>query len=95
MKPICVPCQRFFRPKKNGFHFIEGMPKANETKPGTAEPENWAPYKMWVGDLWECPACGSQIVSGCPTFPMAEHYEAGFRNLVALHKADQFQVNDC
>jgi hypothetical protein len=26
MRPICVPCQRFFRPIKNGFHFIEGMP---------------------------------------------------------------------
>ena len=28
MKPICVPCQRFYRPKKNGFMFIEAMPRA-------------------------------------------------------------------
>lgn len=26
MKPICVPCRRFFRPKRNGFAFEEGFP---------------------------------------------------------------------
>lgn len=26
MKPICVPCGLFFRVKRNGFYFEEGMP---------------------------------------------------------------------
>jgi hypothetical protein len=26
MKPICVPCQRFYSPLKNGFEFIESRP---------------------------------------------------------------------
>ena len=31
MRPICVPCRRFYRPKKNGTYFLEGHP--------TEEPE--------------------------------------------------------
>src|SRR5690349_6379221 len=26
MKPVCVPCQRFMRAKRNGFYFLEGKP---------------------------------------------------------------------
>ncbi len=51
MKPICVPCQRFFRPKKNEFYFLEGMPIEQGAIPGTTEQEQWKPYKLWTGDL--------------------------------------------
>ena len=30
MKPICIPCRRFYRVKQNGYHFIEGMPRRCE-----------------------------------------------------------------
>lgn len=95
MKPVCVPCQRFFRPKKNGFYFIEGMSKVGRPEPGTSEPENWQPYKVWVGDLWECLGCGATIVSGVGSHQIAEHYEADFAEHVQKLGADQLQVNDC
>jgi hypothetical protein len=94
LKPICVPCQRFFRPAKSGFYFVEGMPDGY-AKPGLAEPEHWHPYKVWCGDRWECPDCGANIVVGCGREPLAEHYEPDFQQLVQALKADQLQVNDC
>lgn len=97
LKPICVPCQRFFRMKTQGYMFLEGMPKSSEGRPlpGTQEPEKWTPYKLWAGDLWECEGCGAQIVSGTGQSRVAEHYEADFMRLVNVYKADQLQVNDC
>lgn len=94
MKPICVKCQRFYRPKKTGFRFVEGMPISNRAQPGTAEPEKWKPYKLWVGDLWECEGCGSQIVSGFARSPISEHYEPEFAGKLAA-LGEHLQVNDC
>lgn len=101
LKPICVKCQRFYRAKKNGYRFIEGMPIAgNERpKPGTAEPGQWEPYKLWVGDLYECGGCGNQLVTGVAREPLAEHYMPDFAEKVALEVARRgeplVQVNDC
>lgn len=94
MKPICVKCQRFYRPKKNDFSFVEGMPKYGNPKAGTAEPESWAPYKLWLGDLWECVGCGSQIVVGTGRVPVAEHFQTDFAEHLARYNTD-LQVNDC
>jgi hypothetical protein len=95
MKPICVPCQRFFRPKQNGYYFIEGMPIGNHVQPGTAEPEKWKPYKLWAGDLYECEGCGAVVVSGVGRGPIAEHYQEDFAERVTSLGAGQLQVNDC
>lgn len=95
MKPICVKCQRFFRMKKSGYYFTEGMPKENGAKQGTAEKEKWKPYKIWAGDLWECLGCGFQIVSGVGGAPMAEHYQSDFKGVHERLNAGQLQVNDC
>src|SRR5678816_3389465 len=98
MKPICVPCQRFFRMTKSGYYFIEAMPKPGgprRPEPGTSAPEHWTPYKVWVGDKWTCEGCGATIVSGFGREPLAEHYQDGFTDVVARVKADQLQVNDC
>jgi hypothetical protein len=96
MKPICVPCQRFFKVKKTGFYFLEGYPEGdNRAKPGTAEPQKWKPYKLWVGDLWQCEGCGTKIVSGFGSGAISEHYQDGFTEKVSRYGADQFQVNDC
>lgn len=94
MKPICVPCQRFYRPVKNGYTFIEGLPTSNNAPPGTLEPENWKPYKLWIGDLWECPTCHHQTISGVPRSPIAEHYQPDFTTKVNNHSAT-LQINDC
>lgn len=95
MKPVCVPCQRFMRPDRNGVAFIEGMPRGGtRPKPGLAEPGAWKPYKLWYGDRWKCPDCGATIIVGVPTSPVAEHYQPEFAEAVKRHDAT-LQINDC
>lgn len=96
MKPICKPCQRFFRPKKNGLFFIEGMPKgiSPRVQPGNQSPDLWKPYKLWMGDLWECLGCGNEIIVGCGREPIGEHYQPDFEEKVKVLGA-LYQVNDC
>ena len=98
MKPICVPCQRFYRCIKNDFAFIEAMPAHDggvaEAVPGNSYPDHWAPYKLWYGDKWRCEGCGSEIVVGCAQRPFAEHYQPNFAKVVDSVKP-QLQVNDC
>ena len=93
MKPACVPCQRFFRPEKNGYVFMEGMPE-NGAEPGTAEPDNWHPYKLWRGDLWKCHGCGALIIVGVAAWPMSEHYHSDFKEIVDAFPPE-VQINDC
>ena len=96
LKPVCVGCQRFFRIKKSGYYFTEGMPVGpDRALPGTAEPESWRPYKVWASDLWECEGCGTKILSGFGVQPLSVQYEADFAAVRSRHGADQFQVNDC
>ena len=93
MKPICIQCRRFFRPKKNGFYFLEGRPLVSDAKPGNDA--QWAPCKVWSGDLWRCPGCGAEILSGFGQEAIAEQYQSRFAQYVKELGADQFQVNDC
>ena len=99
MKPVCVPCQRFYRMKRSGYYFIEGMPRPHlpgtRAIPGTSNPDGWTPYKVWCGDLWECQGCGAQIISGVGNGPVSEHYQDDFKEHVRKLNADQLQVNDC
>jgi hypothetical protein len=94
LKPICVKCQRFYRMKKSGFSFMEGMPLDNSTPAGTENPDAWTPYKLWSGDLWECRGCGHQLISGVGSSPISEHYKPDFQEVVKRYIAT-YQVNDC
>jgi rubredoxin len=99
VKPICVKCQRFYRCKKTGLYFIEGMPDSNDTPPGTRFDSEWKPYKLWSGDLWQCQGCGHEVISGVGRNPVLEHYEPGFAELLErveqAQGAPTFKVNDC
>jgi hypothetical protein len=98
MKPICVPCRRFFRVQKNGYCFTEGMPNGKHpgpTPPGKEADEYWQPYKLWQGDLWRCEGCGAEILSGFGRVPVAERYMEYFDNIRRLGGYDQLQINDC
>jgi hypothetical protein len=98
LKPICVQCQRFYRMKKSGFAFFEGMPIATDNEariePGTEHADHWKPYKLWSGDLWSCEGCNHHIIVGTGTFPISEHYKPEFTKVAARYGAT-FQVNDC
>lgn len=99
MKPICVKCRRFYRIKKGGFYFIEGMPRAGVAALRVGDSDwhndaNWQDYKLWSGDLWECKGCGHQLVSGVGLAPVRErHHEdfAAMKEGLGAH----YRVNDC
>lgn len=92
MKPICVKCQRFYRPKRNGVRFVENMPTILRAAPGTTNPENWTPYKVWQADLWECKGCHHELICGAGACPIAIDHEQNFQQ--ALETVN-FIVNDC
>ena len=70
---VCVQCNRQMRPKKNGFEFLE-MAQMN------GQSAEQSPYKLWMGDLWECQDCGQQIVyTDAGQTPIAEHFHLDFR----------------
>jgi hypothetical protein len=91
MRPICVVCHRFFKPIRNGFYFIEGMPLMEH--PDSRNAKDWKPYKLWSGDVWECPGCQATIIVGTGKNPIAEHYQDDFHRKCEQLHAD-FQVND-
>ena len=101
MKPICVSCQCFYRPKRNGFTFIESMPAGGTDLPpemlrGRKAPRAWKPYKLWRGDLWECPECSHKIISGVANEPILEHWHPKFEAAVeSLGGEKLLRVNDC
>lgn len=94
MRPICVPCGRFFRCVKNGFNFTEGMPIVVAAEAGGAEPGSWVPYRIWSGDKYECPGCRATIIVGFGKKPIAERHHERFDEMVEQFGADQFQVNE-
>lgn len=95
LKPICVKCHRFYRPKKTGFYFTEGRPAGDGAEPGLGQADQWRPYKLWSGDLYECQGCGSAVVVGSGQQPIAVDHEEDFQRAISSFGAEQFQVNDC
>jgi hypothetical protein len=94
MRPICVPCSRFFKPDKNGFEFLEMMPAGSDARPGNETPHRWEPYKLWQGDRWKCPRCLAVIVVGVGRQPIAEMHHENFEEQVEL-RGPLWKLNDC
>ena len=83
MRPICLKCNVFFRPHRNGVYFTECMQGGDH---------GWRPYKIWAGDIWKCPSCEHQIISGVGANHMREHYEDDFNELRERLKADKINI---
>lgn len=94
MKPICVPCQRFYKMETMGICFIEAMPTVIGALPGKGHADDWKPYKLWMGDMWKCQGCGAEIVVGVGQIRIAEHYEKDFAQKIESFNA-KLQINDC
>jgi hypothetical protein len=62
-RPVCVPCQRFYRAHKNGVRVLEQAP---------------TPYKVWDADLYRCPGCGHETIVGFGHRPISEHFQEDF-----------------
>jgi hypothetical protein len=86
----CPTCRRFYRVKKIGVYWEEGMPG-----PGLDLDDPWQPYKLWVGDLLECEGCGGQVILGPRAEqPIAEHYQPTYGAL-SERLAPMVRIDDC
>lgn len=68
-KPLCVPCKREMFPAKNSVNVLFHA--------------SFGPYQVIQGDMWECPNCHAQIISGWGRGPLAEHFEEDFATVAA------------
>jgi len=73
--PVCLSCSKVFRVQKIGVRLEEMMPA------GSDRPGEWASYKLWSGDLLECPECGLRIVARFGMKPLAEHYQPDYAHM--------------
>ena len=59
---LCVACGVVMRVKQNSVT-VEELMSDDE------------PYKLWDADLFECPVCGVEVITGFGRLPIAEHYQ--------------------
>ena len=78
-RPVCAACQVEMHPEKNGV--------------GVLDMADYGPVNLWDADLWECPKCGFQIVSGFGSNPIARHYEGErFKRLVQSYQDNSIVI---
>ena len=72
-RPVCVTCQVELHPEHNGV--------------GVLDIANFGPVDIWDADLWKCPKCGIEIVSGFGNNPISSHYKGDeFTRLVQSYR---------
>ena len=82
MRPICAKCRVFFRCKENEVIIEEGGSGPDD------------PYRVWMADLFECPRCGAEVVSGFGQAPVAHYRQPEFTTIrAALTRL--FYADDC
>jgi hypothetical protein len=62
---VLCGCGRFMHVKRNSVTVEERL-------------ETPGPYKLWDADLYECPECGVEIITGFGQGPLAEHYQSTY-----------------
>jgi hypothetical protein len=62
---VLCGCGRFMRPLKNSVTVEELL-------------EDGTPYKLWDADLWECPECQTQVITGFGRLPLAEYWQPSY-----------------
>lgn len=66
----CVNCQTYLYAKQNGVLVLETMDDCV------------SPYKIWRADLFACPDCGYELISGFAQEPISEHFMPDFQQLL-------------
>lgn len=84
---VCMKCNVFLHPKKNGVLVEEGMPTGTDR-------ETWVPYKLWMADSWECRSCGTEIVSGFAPEAFLHHFMPDYKPFKEKRQPYVF-VKDC
>jgi len=71
-RPLCVKCQMDMRAERNGVTVVE-------TYMGDK-----SPYKTMRADLFKCPCCGFEVISGIADTPFwRAHHEKSFEEAMA------------
>ena len=63
------------------------------TDPDHAE-EQWTSYKLWIGDLWLCRGCGTEIIVGVPSHHISEHFHPDYEKQCKRYNP-VFRIDDC
>ena len=82
---VCAGCGSFFKIKKNGVAVEELKPD------GTGD---WTAYKIWMGDLYGCERCGTEIIAGFGHGPVSEHFHAHYEE-VRAQLNPMVRIDDC
>jgi len=80
-RPICVKCQTEFRNIKSGIAVIDMFSDPPE------------PYQVWLADLFECPTCKTQIVSGFGDRLLVRHHDVDFKQHLRFLR-ERFEVRN-
>ena len=70
---VCVNCKRMLKIKKNGIIVAEHL-------------KNGELYKVWSADLFECPNCGFELISGFGNQPNYHHFDKKAEEEIAKAK---------
>jgi len=79
---VCAKCECELKPKSNDVRVVEYFLKPPK------------PYKIWCADLWVCPKCGVEIVSGFGFKSLSEHYETTFQDTLSDSISNHKVIND-
>ena len=67
-RPVCVKCRTEMRPETNGV--------------GLLDMAEYGPYKVWDADLYKCPTCSYEIVTGFGVDAISHHIDEDFDHTV-------------
>jgi len=65
MRPICASCAIEYAVETCGATVVVMQSSGK-------------PYELWQADVWYCPSCGHEIISGFANNPYCVHYESNF-----------------
>ena len=72
-RPVCVKCQTEMRPETNGI--------------GLLDMATFGPYKVWDADLYKCPSCGQEIVTGFGEGAVSHHIDEDFNQILEGYRS--------
>ena len=64
-KQVCVSCESEMWPAKNGVYVEEHI-------------HNGDAFKIWHADLYHCPICGVEVITGFAIKPTAHYLDSNY-----------------
>lgn len=74
-KLVCINCEVEMKTEQNGVFVAEMFQ------------DNAKIYKIWHADMWKCPLCDYEVISGFGFSPLANHFDRDLEEWVKELKA--------